>query len=111
MKYIYLVLAFLGYLIPNVLYFMASNEAGDVSFSTAFGSTYQYITADKPTTALIIDLLLTGGAFFGWSYAESRRLGMKYVWVYWIAALVLGLAGAFPTFLYLRERKMQQSQA
>ena len=63
------------------------------------------------------------GAFFGmdvvvsaivlmvFASVESSRLRMPAPWLPLIAVLIVGVSLGFPLFLYLRERKREQSQA
>ena len=63
------------------------------------------------------------GAFFGmdvvvsaivlmiFAGSESLRLRMPRPWLPLIAVLIVGVSLGFPLFLYLRERKLEQSQA
>jgi hypothetical protein len=50
-------------------------------------------------------LLLVVFVFFVWTNSEAKRYGIKHVWIIWILTLLFGMAGTFPLFVYIIERK------
>jgi len=65
--------------------------------------------ANDAAASLGTDLAVGTLTFLTWSFAESRRLGMRHWWVF--AALTFGVAFAmaFPLFLLARERRLAAS--
>jgi hypothetical protein len=42
---------------------------------------------------------------------EAARVGIAKVWRFWVLALLFGLGGVLPLFLYVRERRLAGKQA
>jgi hypothetical protein len=57
------------------------------------------------------DLLIAYAAFAVFAVLESRRIGMRYGWLYPLIALVTAFAFMFPLFLLMRERHLRQHGA
>ena len=57
--------------------------------------------------SLTSDLLVAFAAFAVWVILESRRIGMRWGWVYPLVALVTAFAFIFPLYLVLRERHLR----
>jgi|SRR5687767_10627343 len=103
MKIIYLILAVIGYAVPNWYAVKVSIETGNILFWTKPSETSAALLGSDTVLAFSADLFLAVFAFFIWTYFETRRLKMKNVWVYWALAALFGLAGTLPLFLYKRE--------
>jgi Terpene cyclase DEP1 len=52
------------------------------------------------------DILLSSFTFWAFLAAESKRLGIKHVWLFVVLNLCVGLCPALPLFLYLREARL-----
>lgn len=105
MKNLYLVLAIIGFLAPNILVFIESIETGNVLLYAQMGRTMEQMFANRISTIFSIDLLAVTFFFFIWSFRETKKLAMKMPIAVWICTMLFGLAFGFPLFLYLRERK------
>ncbi|XLS30086.1 DUF2834 domain-containing protein [Flavobacteriaceae bacterium M23B6Z8] len=110
MKKIYLFLAFIGFMIPNILVVIESIETGNIMLWTHPLKTIEAMFANRISSIFSIDLLFAVIIFFIWSYRESKRYSITKVWLVWLCTLLFGLAGAFPLFLYQREGQMQESK-
>ncbi len=53
------------------------------------------------------DLTIACIAGLCWIYFESRRLGLRFFWVYIILAFSVAYAFAFPLFLFIRQGKLE----
>ena len=42
-----------------------------------------------------------------WIFFESRRLGLRFFWIYIILAFSIAYAFAFPLFLFVRQGKLE----
>ena len=42
-------------------------------------------------------------------YFESRRMGLRFFWVYIILAFAVAFAFAFPLFLFIRQGKLEKA--
>lgn len=52
------------------------------------------------------DLLFMLVAAFVLMFVESRRLGIRHLWVYFAGSLLIAVSVMFPLFLLARERKL-----
>lgn len=104
MKSIYLILAIIGFILPNIFALKVTFETGNILFYTDIPTTFAQMFANDIATAFGIDLLFTVGVFLYWSYQESRKHQIKNVGLVWILTFLFGLAGGFPLFLYWREK-------
>lgn len=104
MKNTYLILALLGFLLPNALVLLESIETGNILLYAKPLDTINAMFVNRISTIFAIDLLFTVLVFFGWSYQESKQYGIRQVYGIWLLTLLFGLAGGFPLFLYLREK-------
>jgi hypothetical protein len=108
MKRVYLLLAVLGFILPNILVYMVSFETGNILLLLNPAATIAGMFANKISTAFIVDLLVVVFVFFVWTVIEAKRYKIKYVWIYWLLTLLFGMAGSFPLFLYVIETKRHQ---
>lgn len=105
MKNLYLVLTILGFIAPNIFVTMVSIETGNVLLYANPIATVQGMFANHISTAFIVDLLFVVMVFFVWSYIDAKKHGIKHIRIIWILTLLFGIAGTFPLYLYLKERK------
>ena len=104
MRLVFLLLAIIGYLIPNALTLLEMVENHNILLWSRPDETLTAAFANRISAIFTIDLLLTVPAFFIWSYMEGKKLRMKNVWIYWVLTLLFGLAGSFPLFLWARQK-------
>lgn len=55
---------------------------------------------------LTVDILLLAFVCNVWMFIEGRRLGVKYIYVYVIAGVVIAISVAFPLFMAARELRV-----
>jgi len=103
MKQTYLILAIIGFIIPNVFALTETFATGNVLLWLDPKSTLSAMFMNNITSAFISDLLFVVLVFFVWTYRQALRYRMKNVYVVWILTLLFGMAGTFPLFLYMRE--------
>jgi hypothetical protein len=111
MKKLFLVLAVLGFIIPNIYTLKVSLETGNWLFWLDPKATLDGMFGNDTSTAFILDLLVAVWVFFIWSFFEAKKLGIKNVWLYWVLTLLFGIAGPLPLFLYARENAMSKNQS
>jgi len=86
-------------------YFNLQAMQADPNFSLATFLADNYV---NPSSASIAnDILVVCLVFFFWCYVESKRLNMRFWWIYIPLSLLVAIAVAFPTFLLMRERRLQ----
>ena len=107
MKTTYLILTVIGFIAPNIPVVIESIETGNVLFWLDPKTTWNGMFGNAISTAFIIDLLVAVMVFFIWTISESKKYGIKNVWLYWVLTLLFGLGGTLPLFLYIRETKKE----
>jgi len=65
-----------------------------------------WVGSGPSVSSLTVDLLIAAVAGSILIIVESKRLGMRFGWVYIVLSLVIAFAFAFPLFLALRERRL-----
>lgn len=103
MKNLYLILAIGGFIAPNLLVIPYSIETGNWLFWLDPMATMEGMFPNQIASAFMIDLLWAVPVFFIWSWNEAKKLGIKNVWLYWVATMLFGVAGPLPLFLWKRE--------
>jgi len=111
MKNVYLTLAIIGFILPNILVTMVSIDTGNILLYTNPLETVNGMFSNNISGAFMIDLLFTVLVFMLWSFKESKKYNIKFTWLVWASTFLFGLAGGFPLFLYLREAKLKNKVA
>lgn len=104
----YLLLAIIGLVMTGYYNFQFVAESGG-SFSIA-----EFIAAGASNSAsasLSWDLAIACIAGLIWMFMESRRLGLRFFWLYAILAFTVAYAFAFPLFLFVRQGKIDNIDA
>ena len=105
-KYIYLILAIFGFIVPY--YFL-------ISFLSAHGFDarlfFQQLLGTSISTFFAVDLIVSSFVFIVYLRQEGARLSMKHKWVYLVALLTVGLSFALPLFLFVRETHIESAPA
>ena len=104
MKNLFLFLAIVGFIAPNILVVIESVETGNYLLYTSPMETFSDMFANRISSIFAIDLLFAVVVFFIWSYYDSKKLKIKNTFLVWILTMLLGLAGGFPLYLYYREK-------
>lgn len=104
MKRTYWWLSIVGFVLPNIWVAKVSIETGNLMLWFDPRVTFTSMFANDISSAFSVDLLFVVLVFFIWTYTETQKLKIKNLYAVWIATMLLGLAGAFPLFLYFRER-------
>ena len=66
--------------------------------------------ANPASSSLSVDLLVTASAASVFMVLEGRRIGVRWYWLYVVAAFVTAVGFTFPLFLAARERRLIRSQ-
>ena len=103
MRNVYLVLAILGFIAPNILVAIESVETGNILLYASPMSTIEGMFANRISSIFVIDLLFAVLVFFIWSFVDGKRHKLKGVGFIWLLTMLFGLAGGFPLYLYLKE--------
>jgi Terpene cyclase DEP1 len=103
--WVYLALAITGAVLPwlaNLDYMQQYGSSFDL------GLFVQLANANPAAQSLSRDLLVGASAVTIWMVSESRRLGMRHLWVVLLSSVTIAFACAAPLFLYLRERRLAE---
>ncbi len=92
MKNVYLVLAIIGFIIPNIFVFQVSYETGNILLYLNPTETISGMLANKMASIFVPDLLYVLLVFFFWTYIESKKHVIKKLWALWITTLIFGIA-------------------
>ena len=66
-------------------------------------------SGNAASKSLTWDLAIACIAGLTWMFFESRRLGIRFFWVYVILAFSVAFAFAFPLFLFVRQGVLERS--
>jgi hypothetical protein len=98
-------LALVGTWHQNLAYFQ-SNEGWLLGFVLATGRFWLETLATPASTSITVDLGLLLLPLCVLMVIESRRLGIRFVWLYIVLGLLVAISVTFPLFLIARERKL-----
>ena len=104
-KSLYLLLASIGFLLPNYFVFLESIETGNLLLYAHPLDTIRAMFSNRISSIFAIDLFFAVFVFFIWSYRESRTRSIPRLWLVWLTTLLFGFACGLPLFLYLVETK------
>ncbi len=96
---LYLLLCIVGVVAP---WFFLFGFFGDEQASIPVF--FRSIFANHVASAVAADLVVSALVFFVFVFFEGRRMGLKHLWVYIPATLLIGLSFGLPLFLYYRAR-------
>ena len=97
-KNVYIVLCFLGAIIPMAVFVPFALENG-----LDMGLFVREMFATQVASFLSADLMLSSLALWVFIYFEVRQRTIKYWWLAILANIAVGLSLALPLFLLLRE--------
>jgi hypothetical protein len=64
--------------------------------------------ASRPASLfLTVDVLVLSTVVFAWMFSEARRLGMRFVWIYYLGALFVAVSFFVPLFMGVRQRRLR----
>lgn len=100
-SWIYLFLSISGLITAWIFNALAVFDQADY-LASWFGSAVDWV--------LSLDLLIVILATVAFMLAEAKRLGMKNVWLYFLASGITAAAFTFPLFMFFRERKILKNK-
>ena len=98
-------LALVGTWHQNLSYFR-SDEGWLLGFGPATGRFWLETLATPASTSITVDLGLLLLPLSALMVIESRRLGIRFVWLYVGLGLLVAISVTFPLFLIARERQL-----
>jgi len=106
-RVLYLLLAITGVVMTwyyNLQFIEESGGNFDIAEFIAAGA------SNAASLSLSWDLAIACIAGLLWIFFESKRLGLRFFWIYIILALSIAYAFAFPLFLFVRQGKLEAIQ-
>ena len=102
MQIIYLFLAILGFILPysQFIPFLLNNGLDSSLF-------WSQLFANQISSAFALDLFASSVVFWIFIFKEGKRIDLKFLWVYVVLNLTIGLSFALPLFLWVRSRHLQ----
>ena len=100
MKIFYLLAAAIGAVAPFATYFgyLAYVPGSSGALSLAWGNPI--------AAATLTDFTISCLVFWPFVFVESKKLGVRYWWLFVVTNIFVGLSFALPAFLYVRERRL-----
>ena len=103
---LYLVMAVVGFAIPISL-IPSTLEQGNLLLMQNPEATINLLFGNYVSAAFGLDLLWVFVVFCTWVLMDSRKQGVKHGWLFLVLALLFGVSGPFPLYLYFREQKLR----
>ncbi|NJK55147.1 MAG: DUF2834 domain-containing protein [Pleurocapsa sp. SU_5_0] len=102
MQIIYLILAIVGFALPysQFIPFLADNGWNLSLFLSQ-------LFVNQASSAVALDLFTSSFVFWIFVFKEGTKLQMKFLWVYVVVNLIIGLSCALPLFLGMRLSKLK----
>lgn len=94
-------IALIGTWTQNLAFMSTPDNGGAVGFVRAAMS-------NPAGASITIDLALVGVAICVWMVAEAQRLQIRFVAVYIVLSVVIGISVFFPLFLIARQLRLPQ---
>ncbi|MFL6228338.1 MAG: DUF2834 domain-containing protein [Pyrinomonadaceae bacterium] len=106
MRWLYLVAAILGALLPlSQLFPFLTAHGFDVPLL------FRQLFQTNVSACFGLDVIISSVVLWLLVFSEGRRLKMKNLWLYVVCNLAVGVSLALPLFLYFRERKLNTVRA
>ena len=101
MSLVYLLLSVAGFSLPysQLIPFFRDNGLDLALF-------WSQLFANRISSDFAFDLLVSSVVFWIFVFREGTRLHLKFLWVYVVLNLIVGLSFALPLFLWVRSRHL-----
>jgi uncharacterized membrane protein len=104
LRYIYLIIAVLGAVLP-LSQFIPASLAGQFTFSQLTAD----ISATRNIAGLTLDLGVAALAGVVFMIVEAVRMRIRYTWVAVLGTFLIGFSFGLPFFLFLRELRLARN--
>ncbi|HEX8919850.1 MAG TPA: DUF2834 domain-containing protein [Pyrinomonadaceae bacterium] len=102
MQWLYLVAAIVGTALP-LSQLMPFLMAHGFDIPLLFRQLFQ----NHASGFFALDVIVSSVVLWLFVYVEGRRLRMRYLWLYVLCNLAVGVSSALPLFLFFRERRLK----
>ncbi len=103
-KHLYIILCIFGFFLPYSQLIPIIMEC-----NFGFHMMINQLFASRISTLFALDLFVTATVFFVFVIYEGVKLKIKYLWIVFIASILVGISLGFPLFLYMRERNFEKN--
>ena len=103
-RHAYLVLAFLGAVLPLWQFIPFLRDHG-----LAFNLLFQQLFSTPVSGFFGMDVIVSSVVLWVLVYVEGRRAGVRHLWLPVLASLTVGVSLGLPLFLYMRELRLNAS--
>ncbi len=100
MKIFYLIAAAIGAVAPFATYF------GYLAYVPGSSGALSLSWGNPIAAATLTDFTISCLVFWPFVFIESKKLGVRYWWLFVVTNIFVGLSFALPAFLYVRERRL-----
>ena len=101
MKWLYLIAAVLGAILPlSQLALFLAEYGFDVQ------QLFKQLFQNHVSAFFGLDVIVSSFVLWLFVFTEGRRRGMRNLWLYVLCNLAVGVSLALPLFLFFRERKL-----
>ena len=83
-------------------------------FSGFLNGTRQFwldVVSRPASLFLTVDILVLSAVVFLWMFSEARRLRIRFVWIYFLGGLLVGISFFVPLFMGVRQRQIRKAGA
>ena len=105
MKNFYLIAAAIGAIAPYATYF------GYLAYVPGSSSALSLAWGNPIAAATLTDFTISCLVFWPFVYLESKKLRLRYWWLFVLTNIFIGLSFALPAFLYVREQRLTSRAA
>ena len=101
LQLIYLVLCILGFVLPyaQLIPFILKDNLNFYLF-------FEQMFTNHISSLFALDVLISSVVFWIFLVKEGIKLKMKFLWIYIVCNLIVGLSLALPLFLLMRQRQI-----
>ena len=105
MKNFYLIAAAIGAIAPYATYF------GYLAYVPGSSSALSLAWGNPIAAATLTDFTISCLVFWPFVFTESKKLGIRYWWLFVVTNIFVGLSFALPAFLFVREQRLMRRAA
>jgi uncharacterized protein DUF2834 len=107
LRYLYLVFAVLGLILPYWQFIPWVAEHHGVNVPLFLRDLF----ANRISAFFAMDVVVSAVVLISFIQTEGKRLGLRLLWLPTLGTLLVGVSFGLPTFLYLRQCQLDRSSA
>lgn len=103
MQIVYIILSIVGFVLPysQLIPFVADSGLNFPLFESQ-------LFANQISSAFALDVFVSSVVFWIFLFREGKRLQMKFIWIYVVLNLAVGLSFALPLFFWRRSQSLSK---